>query len=61
VTDSPDFLTVEDVETLHDAQLRVFGGLDGVRDRGRSKRLLQFRWQTIPWEQVHDELRGPTK
>ena len=29
-----DFLTVEDVESLHDEQLRLFGGLDGIRDRG---------------------------
>jgi death-on-curing protein len=34
VTVSPEFLTVEDVEQLHDEQLRLFGGLDGVRDRG---------------------------
>ena len=34
MTESPDFLTVEDVELLHDAQLRMFGGLEGVRDRG---------------------------
>jgi death-on-curing protein len=31
---APDFLTVEDVEQLHSEQLRLFGGLDGVRDRG---------------------------
>lgn len=31
---APDFLTVEDVELLHSEQLRLFGGLDGVRDRG---------------------------
>ena len=30
----PEFLAVEDVELLHDEQLRLFGGLDGVRDRG---------------------------
>jgi hypothetical protein len=30
---APEFLTVEDVEQLHDAQLRLFGGLDGMRDR----------------------------
>ena len=33
MTASPEFLTVEDVEQLHDEQLRLFGGLDGVRDR----------------------------
>ena len=33
MTVSPEFLTVEDVEQLHDEQLRLFGGLDGVRDR----------------------------
>ncbi|HET9957095.1 MAG TPA: type II toxin-antitoxin system death-on-curing family toxin [Polyangiaceae bacterium] len=31
---APEFLTVEDVELLHSEQLRLFGGLDGVRDRG---------------------------
>lgn len=31
---APDFLSVEDVEQLHSEQLRLFGGLDGVRDRG---------------------------
>jgi death-on-curing protein len=31
---TPEFLTVEDVELLHREQLRLFGGLDGVRDRG---------------------------
>lgn len=30
---APEFLTVEDVELLHREQLRLFGGLDGVRDR----------------------------
>jgi death-on-curing protein len=34
VTTSIDFLTVEDVEALHSEQLRLFGGQDGVRDRG---------------------------
>lgn len=31
---APDFLTVQDVELLHSEQLRLFGGLDGVHDRG---------------------------
>jgi death on curing protein len=30
----PDFLEVEDVLTLHGDQLRLFGGSDGIRDRG---------------------------
>jgi death on curing protein len=29
-----EFLTVADVESLHDEQLRLFGGLEGIRDRG---------------------------
>lgn len=29
-----EFLTVEDVEALHDDQLRSHGGLEGVRDHG---------------------------
>jgi death-on-curing protein len=33
VTSPPDFLTVEDVELLHEEQLRLFGGLTGTRDR----------------------------
>lgn len=31
---TPEFLTLEDVELLHREQLRLLGGLDGVRDHG---------------------------
>lgn len=32
--DEPEFLDVEDVLELHATQLEVFGGSDGLRDRG---------------------------
>lgn len=31
---TPDFLTVEEVQALHDQQLAAYGGLAGVRDVG---------------------------
>lgn len=31
---APTFLTVEEVLDLHQDQLRLFGGADGIRDRG---------------------------
>ena len=48
MTESPDFLTIEDVELLHDAQLRMFGGLEGVRDRGLARRMLERQPQLNP-------------
>jgi death-on-curing protein len=33
VNPPPEFLTVAEIEQLHQEQLRLFGGLDGVRDR----------------------------
>jgi death-on-curing protein len=58
VTESPDFLTIEDVELLHSAQLRIFGGLEGVRDRGALEAAVAVPMATFDGEFLHDDLFG---
>jgi prophage maintenance system killer protein len=56
VTESVEFLTVEDVELLHDEQLRLFGGLQGLRDRAALESAVSVPMATFSGEFLHDDL-----
>jgi death-on-curing protein len=49
-------LTVEDVELLHDEQLRLFGGLEGVRDRAALESAVAVPTATFSGEFLHEDL-----
>jgi death-on-curing protein len=52
----PLFLSVEDVLTLHDDQLRLFGGSAGVRDRGALEWAVATPDATFDDEVLHEDL-----
>jgi death on curing protein len=58
VTDAgdPDFLSVEDVIELHADQLRLFGGSDGIRDRGALESAVAMPQATFGGAFLHDGL-----
>jgi death-on-curing protein len=47
------FLTVEDVESLHDEQLARYGGSAGVRDRGALESAVATPQATFGGEHLH--------
>jgi death-on-curing protein len=51
-----EFLTVEDVEFLHDEQLRLFGGLQGVRDRAALESAVGVPMATFSGQFLHEDL-----
>jgi death-on-curing protein len=56
VTATAEFLTVEDVEFLHEEQLRLFGGLQGVRDRAALESAVAVPTATFAGEFLHKDL-----
>jgi len=54
MTSGPEFLTVEEVELLHREQLRLFGGLDGIRDRGALEAAVAVPASSFGGEFLHD-------
>ncbi|HET9957101.1 MAG TPA: type II toxin-antitoxin system death-on-curing family toxin, partial [Polyangiaceae bacterium] len=50
---APEFLTVEEVEALHSEQLRLFGGLEGLRDRGALESAVAVPTATFGGEFLH--------
>lgn len=50
-----EFLTVEDVELLHDEQLRLFGGLEGIRDRVALESAVAVPAATFSGEFLHED------
>jgi death-on-curing protein len=52
----PTFLTVEDALDLLEIQLRLFGGLQGLRDRGLPESALAMPQATFGGEYVHADL-----
>jgi len=56
VTASVEFLTVEDVELLHGEQLRLFGGLAGIRDRRALESAVAVPMATYSGEFLHEDL-----
>jgi death on curing protein len=54
VSERIEFLTVEDIEMLHEDQLRSHGGLDGLRDRGALESAI-----AAPASTFDDELLDP--
>lgn len=49
-----EFLTVAEVEQLHAEQLRLFGGLDGVRDRAALEAAVAVPSSTFGGEFLHE-------
>lgn len=56
MTASVEFLTVEDVELLHGEQLRLFGGLAGIRDRRALESAVAVPMATYSGEFLHEDL-----
>jgi death-on-curing protein len=52
----PTFLTVEDALDLLEIQLRLFGGLQGLRDRGLLESALAMPQATFGGEYLHADL-----
>jgi death-on-curing protein len=52
----PTFLTVEDALDLLEMQLRLFGGLQGLRDRGLLESALAMPQATFGGEYLHADL-----
>jgi death-on-curing protein len=52
----PTFLTVEDALDLLEIQLRLFGGLQGLRDRGLLESALAMPQATFGGEYLHTDL-----
>ena len=56
MTFEPLFLTVEEVQELHDDQLRRFGGSAGVRDLGALESAVATPASTFDGEFLHEDL-----
>jgi len=56
VTASVEFLTVDDVEFLHEEQLRLFGGLEGVRDRAALESAVAVPTATFAGDFLHEDI-----
>lgn len=59
MTDEPDdplFLTVEEVLALHEDQLRLFGGVAGIRDRSALESAVMTPASTFDGAFLHDDL-----
>jgi death on curing protein len=52
----PDFLSVEDVIDLHDQQIDLFGGTNGLRDRGSLESAVGMPQQGFSGRYVHPTL-----
>ena len=52
----PDFLTVEDVLELHDDQLRLFGGGDGIRDWSALESAVAVPQASFDGQFLHEDL-----
>jgi hypothetical protein len=55
-TSDPVFLTVEDVLALHDDQIRLFGGSDGIRDGGALDSAVATPESTFDGRYLHEDL-----
>jgi death-on-curing protein len=54
--DEPLFLSLEEVLALHQDQLRLFGGSDGVRDRGVLEAAVAMAAATFDGTYLHSDL-----
>lgn len=52
----PEFLSVEDVRWLHERQLELYGGLDGVRDGGLLDSAVAMPQQSFGRAYLHNDL-----
>jgi len=52
----PLFLTVEEVSSLHEDQLRLFGGSSGLRDRGAFESAVATPQASFGGEFLHEDL-----
>jgi len=55
-TSDPVFLTVEDVLALHDDQVRLFGGADGIRDGGALDSAVAMPESTFDGSYLHEDV-----
>lgn len=55
-TSDPIFLTVEDVLALHDDQVRLFGGSDGIRDSGALDSAVAMPESTFDGSFLHEDV-----
>jgi death on curing protein len=54
--DVPVFLDVDDVIWIHDVQIELFGGQNGIRDRGLLESAVAMPQQGFGGEYLHDDL-----
>lgn len=52
----PEFLTVEQIEALHDRTIRVHGGMPGLRDRALLESAVAMPMQSIDGSFLHPDL-----
>jgi death on curing protein len=52
----PEFLTVEDVLSMHEQQLELYGGQSGIRDRALLQSAVGMPQQTFGGELLHEDL-----
>lgn len=55
-TDDPLFLSVEEVVALHEDQLHLFGGSDGIRDEGALDSAVAMPASTFDGAFLHEDL-----
>lgn len=55
-SDDPLFLTVNEILTLHEDQLRLFGGASGIRDRNALESAVMTPASTYDGAFLHDDL-----
>lgn len=53
---TPDFLSLEEVLSLHEEQLAKYGGLDGIRDKGLLESAVAMPRVTFGGEYLHQDL-----
>ena len=53
---NPDFLSLDEVLSLHDEQIAGYGGLDGIRDKGLLESAVAMPQMTFGGEYLHQNL-----
>jgi death-on-curing protein len=52
----PDFLTVEEVLTIHNEQIKEYGGIQGIRDKGLLELAVMMAQASFGGEYLHQDL-----
>ena len=52
----PEFLTIEDVLQIHEAQIEAYGGIAGIRDQGLLESAVMMPQASFDGEYLHQNL-----